>query len=65
MLLILISVLVSALYYYVQAFKYGLSARKWAIAGLLGGPMLFPIFNAKKRMALRRASGFRSTYFQA
>ncbi|WP_438863428.1 hypothetical protein [Neptunicella sp.] len=65
MLLILITVSLSSLFYYVQAFKYGLSAKKWALAGLLAGPMLLPIFTAKKRMALRKTIGFNSIFLSA
>ncbi|WP_416308224.1 hypothetical protein [Neptunicella sp. SCSIO 80796] len=65
MLLILIAVLLSSLFYYVQAFKYGLSAKRWALAGLIAGPMLLPIFTAKKRMAVRKATGFNSIFLRA
>jgi hypothetical protein len=46
-----------SLLYYVQGFKNGLMAKKWALAGLIFGPMLYPLFRAQKRMHLHRARG--------
>jgi hypothetical protein len=56
---------VSSLFYYVQAFKSGLSAKSWAVIGLVTGPCALPMFRAKKRMALRRVQGFDSVFFGA
>lgn len=57
--------LVSALFYYVESVRSGLSARRWGLAGLLFGPFLLPLFNVKKRMALRRVRGFDCVYLRA
>jgi hypothetical protein len=65
MLYIILVLSISSLFYYVQAFKSGLSAKSWAIVGLVAGPCAFPMFRAKKRMALRRVQGFDSVYFGA
>ncbi|MFU1598745.1 hypothetical protein ACM257_15150 [Alteromonas macleodii] len=37
--LVVLSVIFS-LYFYVEAFKWGMSAKKWAIAGFVLGPSL-------------------------
>ncbi|MFT4941119.1 MAG: hypothetical protein ACI88A_004182 [Paraglaciecola sp.] len=52
-------------YYYVQSFKTGLAAKKWALAGLFLGPALLPLFIMQKRLALRQAYGFNCTFFHA
>jgi hypothetical protein len=65
MLLVILVLSISSLFYYVQAFKSGLSAKSWAVIGLIAGPCAFPMFSAKKRMALRRVQGFDSVFFGA
>lgn len=65
MLFIILVLSLSSLFYYVQAFKNGLSAKSWAMIGLVAGPCAFPMFRAKKRMALRRVQGFDSVFFCA
>ncbi|MFC6440467.1 hypothetical protein [Bowmanella sp. JS7-9] len=61
---ILIS-LISAVYFYVQAFKHALSPKRWALAGLLGGPFLLPLFKMQKHMAWRRVAGFENAFLRA
>ena len=57
MLLIALSVLFSV-YYYVDAFKSGLSPKPWAVAGLVLGPVALPMFSISKHVAWRRSVGF-------
>jgi hypothetical protein len=56
MILVLCSLLCS-LGYYVQSYKTGLKAKRWALAGLLFGPMLYPLFRSRQRMSLVEARG--------
>ena len=65
MLLVVLVLTVSSLFYYVQAFKNGMSAKGWAVIGLAIGPCALPLFRAQKRMALRRIQGFDSVFFGA
>ncbi|WP_102796262.1 hypothetical protein [Bowmanella denitrificans] len=65
MLLAILVSLLSAWFYYVEAFRNGLSAKHWGVAGLLFGPLLLPLFSVKKQMALRKARGFGSVYIRA
>jgi TctA family transporter len=51
--------------YYVQAYKSGLRAKTWAAAGLILGPMLFPLFKAQQRMALLKSRGKLSVFWFA
>lgn len=61
---LLCSVAFSALYY-VQAFKTGLTAKKWALAGLILGPMLYPLFRSRQRIKLLRSRGVNSVVLVA
>ncbi len=58
MLVLLIITLVFSAYYYVESFKSGLSAKKWALAGVFLGPTILPMFNITRRVKLRHAQGF-------
>jgi hypothetical protein len=51
--------------YYVQSFKTGLTAKKWALAGLLFGPTIYPLFRSRQRIKLLRARGLGNTVFRA
>lgn len=57
--------LVSALYFYVDAFKSGLPPKRWAFGGLIIGPLLLPMFNISKHIAWRKAVGFGSVSISA
>lgn len=65
MLLLLVAWLVSSVFYYVDGFRTGLSAKKWAVAGLLFGPLLFPMFSITQRIKLSHAQGFDYGVFAA
>ncbi|GAC15256.1 hypothetical protein [Aliiglaciecola lipolytica] len=62
MILALLSCLVFSVYYYVEAFKSALPAKKWAVAGLFLGPMVLPMFSISQRVALRQARGFNNSF---
>lgn len=55
----------SSLFFYCQAISSGLGRRRWAVAGLLFGPVLWPMFCMKKRMKVNRAFGFNCLIFRA
>ena len=65
MLLFFMSSLIFSVMYYVQSFKTGLTAKKWAVAGLLFGPVIYPLFRSRQRIKLMRARGFGNTLFRA
>ncbi len=60
-----ISSLLFSVIYYVQSFKTGLTAKKWALAGLLFGPAIYPLFKSRQRIKLLRDRGLGSTLFWA
>jgi hypothetical protein len=65
MILFFISSMLFSLMYYVQSFKTGLTAKKWALAGLLFGPTIYPLFRSRQRIKLLRAGGLGNTVFRA
>ncbi|MFA3790569.1 hypothetical protein AB6T38_05595 [Aliiglaciecola sp. SL4] len=64
MILAILSFMVFSVYYYVQAFKTALPAKKWAVAGLMFGPMILPMFSVSQRVALRQSRGFNNILLQ-
>ncbi|MFD2168239.1 hypothetical protein ACFSJY_18425 [Thalassotalea euphylliae] len=66
MLLLAVTVsLVCSLFFYCQAISSGMGRRRWAFAGLLMGPFIWPMFCMKKRMKVNRAFGFNYLLFRA
>ncbi|GAA5219118.1 hypothetical protein ACFSJ3_17330 [Corallincola platygyrae] len=64
MLLLLLPLsLLSALYFYVEAMKAAMGPRRWAVAAAIAGPLLWPLFNAEKRMHWRRQAGRESVFW--
>ena len=62
--LVVLSVL-SAVYFYVEAFKWGMHAKKWALAGFVLGPVLLPMFSIARHVHWRNAVGFNNLYIVA
>ncbi|MEW9798125.1 hypothetical protein [Alteromonas sp. CYL-A6] len=65
MLLLVFCAFLSSVYYYVEAFRWGMNARMWALAGLLMGPFLLPLFSIQRHVQWRRAAGFNNLVIQA
>ena len=57
--------MVCSVLYYVQSYKSGLTAKKWALAGLVFGPMLYPLFKSRQRLKLLRSRGFYTSFMLA
>lgn len=64
-LMAIVVFVVSSAYFYVKAFKLGLNAKKWAVAGLVFGPFIFPMFSISAHIAWRRDVGFDNLYIGA
>ncbi|WP_412722625.1 hypothetical protein [Alteromonas sp. D210916BOD_24] len=54
-----------AIYFYIEAFKWGMSAKKWALAGFILGPILLPMFSIARHVHWRNAVGFNNLYLAA
>jgi hypothetical protein len=65
MLLIFISFVCFSVYFYVEAYRSALCAKRWCLAGMLLGPMAFPMFSIAQHVALRKATGFNNLIFRA
>ncbi|MEW6989483.1 hypothetical protein AADZ91_02240 [Colwelliaceae bacterium 6441] len=58
LLLVVIVALAFSFFFYCQALKSGLGRKRWAFAGLVFGPFIWPMFSMKKRMKVNRLFGF-------
>ncbi len=64
LLVVLISVLSSCFFYY-QAMMSGLGRKRWAFAGMCFGPLIWPMFNMKKRVKVYRKFGVQGLILRA
>ncbi|BCO22320.1 hypothetical protein LHL20_06710 [Alteromonas sp. McT4-15] len=56
---------ICSVYFYVEAFKWGMHAKKWALGGLILGPILLPMFSISRHIHWRNAVGFNNLYIAA
>ncbi|MGJ8678864.1 hypothetical protein [Paraglaciecola sp.] len=63
-MLFVLGSLVFSVLYYIQSHKTGLTAKKWAVAGLIFGPFIYPLFKSRQRVKLLKSRGFESVLFQ-
>lgn len=62
---LIVSFVLCSLYVCIEAVRNGMAKKRWLMAGLIMGPMMLPMFQISKKMALRKASGFENSFFQA
>lgn len=48
--------LLSAIFFYVQALKNAMGAKRWGVAGLLMGPFVYPMFRTHQRLKAFKTS---------
>lgn len=65
LLLALIISISSSCFFYCQAIMGGLGRKRWAFAGLCFGPLVWPMFNMKKRVKVYRKYGLNGLLFSA
>ena len=68
LLLVFFSVCLSVLcgvFFYCQALVTGFGRKRWTMAGIDFGPLVWPMFAMKKRMRLNRLFGFEQLIFRA
>jgi len=65
LLLVIVLAAVFSLFFYCQALSNGLGRKRWAFAGLMFGPLIWPMFCMKKRMKVNRLFGFDYLIFRA
>ena len=66
-LLLLVACLsaVCGIFFHVQAFITGFGRKRWTVAGLVFGPLIWPMFVMKKRMHLNQLFGLNQLIFRA
>ena len=64
LLMLLVSV-VCGVFFYCQALVSGMGRKRWTMAGIVFGPLVWPMFAMKKRMRLNRLFGFEQLIFRA
>ena len=57
--------IVFALFFYCQALSSGLGRKRWACAGFMFGPFVWPMFCMKKRMKVNELFGFQYLLWKA
>lgn len=62
---IFISYLLSGGYIFVESVRNGMAKKRWVTAGFMLGPMILPMFQISKKMALRKSIGFNNRYMFA
>lgn len=65
MIFVILTSLLSSLYFYVASFTAGMNAKKWAVAGLALGPVLLPLFNISRHIQWRKSVGYNNLFIQA
>lgn len=65
MLLVVIFSVICGAFFYCQALATGFGRKRWTVAGIVFGPLVWPMFAMKKRMQLNRLFGFEQLIFNA
>lgn len=52
--LLLVFVFCFSVYLAIEAMKVGMCERRWFVAGMCLGPLIWPMFNIKKQMHFRK-----------
>ncbi len=52
-------------FFYWQALVTGFGRKRWTMAGIVFGPLVWPMFAMKKRMQLNQRFGFNQLIFRA
>jgi len=64
-LLVICISMVCGAFFYCQALVTGFGRKRWTVAGVVFGPLIWPMFTMKKRMRLNRLFGFEQLIFNA
>lgn len=65
LLLVLLFAVVFSVFFYCMAIASGLGSKRWACAGLLFGPLIWPMFTMKKRMKYYKLFGYNALIWKA
>lgn len=56
-LLLMVIVVCFSIYLAIEAMKNGMCEKRWFVAAMCFGPVVWPMFNVKKQMLLRKQQG--------
>jgi hypothetical protein len=56
---------ICAIFFYCQALRSGLGYKRWTLAGMIFGPLIWPMFCMQKRMKINKKFGFNYLIFKA
>lgn len=62
---VITSFILCTFYLLVETVRNGMAKKRWVTVGIILGPMALPMFQISKKMALRKAIGYNSAYFNA
>jgi hypothetical protein len=65
MLLVIVFSVFCGVFFYCQAVVTGFGRKRWTMAGIVFGPLIWPMFAMKKRMQQNRILGFEVLIFRA
>ena len=65
MFLVVCFSVICGVFFYCQALVSGFGRKRWTMAGVLFGPLVWPMFAMKKRMQLNQLFGFNQLIFRA
>lgn len=63
--LMISSFILCSAYFFVETVRNGMAKKRWVMAGIIFGPMILPMFQISKKLALRKAAGFNNSYLGA
>jgi hypothetical protein len=55
--------ILSAAFFYLQALKNAMGAKRWGFLGLCFGPLIWPLFNTHKRLRTLRTRAQNEVFF--
>jgi hypothetical protein len=62
---IFLSFVITTFYYLVEATRNGMAKKRWVTAGIVLGPLAFPMFCMSKKMAIRKVRGYHCSFLRA
>ena len=62
---LIFSIVLCSVYVLIETVRNGMAKKRWVMAGLILGPMILPMFQISKKMALRKAIGYENSYLGA
>lgn len=62
---IVLSFIATTFYYLVEVTRNGMAKKRWLTAGVIFGPLVFPMFYASRKKAIRKVRGYNFSFLRA